>query len=455
MFLGRKKELEVINECLQMKSVSLMVYGKRKIGKTTLISHALKKHSDKLIYFECLKAPMQDNVDALVSILVRENILSARISFKNFIDLFSHLNSINQTLNIVIDEYPYLKVFTEPQTVDSIFQNIIDNYIGNIRLFISGSHVGMMKDLLAESNALYGRFRRIICLKELDYKTTAAFYSDKSPYDKVAFYSVFGGSPYINELINPSHSLRENIIKEVLNPSSAIYHYADSLLLSDLSTSANMERILYAIANGKKKYSDIQNKLSMNGNGLLSKQMNILLDMELVTKISPINRLDDNKKAHYEITDNLLRFFYTYVYSNKSALQILGAEAFYDVYVAPTITTFISHRFEELCRTYFSLQAQNGKLKGVFNIGTYYYDDAKAKTNGEFDVALQRRDETYDIYEVKYLSSPMSEKQMQMEVEQVKHLKGLSVGSIGFISVNGFENSNSPYHCISGDDLYL
>lgn len=70
---------------------------------------------------------------------------------------------------VVIDEYPYLKVMNEPTTVDSVFQSIIDNRLGNIELILSGSHIGMMKDLLQEKNALYGRFAVTIKLNELNY----------------------------------------------------------------------------------------------------------------------------------------------------------------------------------------------------------------------------------------------------------------------------------------------
>ncbi len=216
----------------------------------------------------------------------------------------------------------------------------------------------------------------------------------------------------------PSLSLKENVIRTVLNPSSVVYHYADNLLLSDLSVSSNMERILFAIANGKKRYTEIEEKLNMTSNGLLSKQMKTLLNMELVSRVAPINKPNDNRKARYEITDNLLRFFYTYVYSNKSALQMLGAEAFFEEYIEPSLVTFISHRFEDVCRTYFSLQIRSRKLKGVLNIGTYYYDDSSTRTHGEFDVVLQRKD-VFDIYEVKYLVTPMTQKQMQ---EKIRHI---------------------------------
>ncbi len=453
MFFGREKELDLIQEVLNEPSGSMMIYGKRKIGKTTLLTHALKDHPDKTVYYECLKAPMKDNIAGLVTELVRVQVLPVAFSFNSFIDLFAYLNTLPETFNIVIDEYPYLKRFTESETVDSLFQSVIDNNLKNIRLFISGSHIGMMKDLLEENNALYGRFSTVICLKELDYKTTAAFYPNRTPYDKVGFYSVFGGSPYISELLRPAGSLKENVIRTILNPSSAVYHYADNLLLSDLSIGSNMERILYAIANGKKRYTEIEERLNMTSNGLLSKQMNTLLNMELVSKVAPINKANDSRKARYEITDNLLRFFYTYVYSNKSALQMLGAEAFYEEYVEPSLVTFISHRFEDICRGYFSSQVQSRKLKGVLNIGTYYYDDPKTKTNGEFDVVLQRKS-AYDIYEAKYLTASMTQKQILEEIRQISEIKGITVGEIGFISINGFESKPEGYIYLDGASLY-
>lgn len=229
--------------------------------------------------------------------------------------------------------------------------------------------------------------------------------------------------------------------------------YADNMLISDLSNTVNAERIFGAVGNGKKRYNEIEGKLSMKSNGLLSKNLETLLKMELLSKVYPINRGDD-KRSMYELSDNILRFWYTYIYKNKSALQMLGAEAFYESYIAPSLKVFISHRFEEIARVYFSLCVRAGKLKEVTNIGTYYYDDSESKTNGEFDVALQRAD-VYDIYEVKYYSAPLGLKEMKEEERQIKSIKGVRVDNVGFIAASGFEEIAPEYDCITGEELYL
>lgn len=453
MFFARESELALINDLLSKKSGSAMIYGKRKVGKTTLLTHALSSSKDKTIYYECLKSSMEDNIEGFVNELVREKVLAVPLSFRSFTDVFAYLNTLDGTYNVIIDEYPYLKVMTRPETVDSVFQAVIDNHIKNIRLFISGSHVGMMKDMLEEGNALYGRYSFTLQLKELNYREAAMFYPGKSVYDKVGLYAVFGGSPYVNEFIDPEKTLKENIINTILNESNPVYQYAEHLLISDFTNAIGAERIICAIANGKQKYGEIESKLGMKNNGLLSKQLSSLLRMEIVTKTYPINKQDDSKKCAYEVNDNLLRFYYTYVYKNKSALRMLGPAAFFDEYIEPSLVTFISHRFEEIARTYFSLLAKSGKLRGVTNIGTYYYDDSKAKTNGEFDVALERKD-VYDIYEVKYHLLPLGIGEMKKEEKQIKEIKDLRIGKTGFVSVSGFDPAEDGAVFVTGEDLY-
>ena len=451
MFIGREKELALLQQDYIGKAA--MVYGKRRVGKTTLIQKALKSSSYRTVYFECLKGTMQDNISGFVQELVRAKILPVPLNFGTLQDVFAYLNALPEKIVVVIDEYPYLKAMNDSATVDSIFQNIIDNRLVNIELILSGSHIGMMKDTLQEKNALYGRFAVTIKLNELNYLEAAKFYPDKPPYDKAAHYAVFGGSPFVNQALQPTATIRENIISTILNPMSAVYLYANQLLLSDYSVKINAERIFSVIGNGKKRYTEIEDKLEVKKTGNLSKQIKSLIDLEIIARNSPINKIGDNKKSTFEINDNLLRFYFTFIYKNASALQVLGAEAFYDEYIAPALTDFISRRFEGICRDYFSLQVRSGKMKGVRNIGSYYYDDPAHRKNGEFDVALEFAD-GYEIYEAKYYAQPMTLDEIHREVQQVEAIKELTVKQIGFIAINGFAEREEPYLYLDGNDIF-
>ena len=453
MFIGRTEEMKLLQTAAAGFGQATMIYGKRKVGKTRLIREALAAGREKYIYFECLRGSLEENLDAFVEELVRTGVFQTRLLFPGFPELFAYLNTMAIRLVVVIDEYPYLKYMSDQKKVDSIFQNVIDNRLTNIHLILSGSHVSMMRDLLEEENALYGRFRTVIRLEELNYLESSGFYPSLSPYEKAAFYSVFGGSPYVNEQLCAENSLRDNIINTILNEKSSVYLYADNILLSDYANRLNAERILYALCNGRKRYSEIEGALRMEKNGKLSRQLKLLLDMNLLKKTAPVNCLEDPKKQAYEINDNLLRFYYSYVYKNRSALQVLGAEEFYAEYVEPTIRQFVAGRFEEICRMYFSLQVKLGRRKGIRNIGRYYYDDPKSRTNGEFDVALLMKDGV-GIYEAKYMQRPLDRHFIHNETEQIMAIQGIPVCEIGFISVNGFEEDTDIKNRIDGTELY-
>ena len=453
MFIGREQETERFKNAIQKVNSATLLYGKRRVGKTTLIKHVLSQQDTPFVYYECLKSSMQDNIDGLTQELQRSGLLPAAPQFARFQDLFAFLNALSHPVVVVIDEYPYLKAMTPAETVDSTFQSVIDNRLRNVHLVLAGSHIGVMKEMLEENNALYGRFETVICLRELSYLVSSEFYPELKPYDRIGFYSVFGGSPFVLRQLDPGESLKVNIIRTVLSEHHPIHLYASNNLLSDYSNSMNAERIFAVLGNGRKRYTEIEAKLNANKTGNLSKQLKQLVSLEIVRRNAPINKPHDKKKVGFEINDNLMRFYFTYVYRNRSALLILGPEEFYNQYSAPTIGGFIAHRFEEICRDYFSIMAKLGRLKGIHNIGSYYYDDPAKKTNGEFDVALDYGDH-YAIYEAKYYSVPLTLDEIHHELGQIRAIRELTVTEIGFIAASGFAAQEAGYMFLTADDLY-
>jgi len=458
MFVGRQKEMALLEAEIKRNSSAVLIYGKRKIGKTTLIHKVCRNLPEKpFIYYECIKDTEEKNVAEILKIIRRLGLLSERVALPSntFLDLFAYLNTLDRHIIVALDEYPYLKEFTSSKTIDSIFQNIIDNHLSNINLIISGSHIGMMKDLLEEKNALFGRFHLSISLKELSYLEASEFYPSLSNYDKVAFYSVFGGSPYVNEKISPNQSLKENIVRLLLDKDSPVYHYASSLLISDASNPIYANRLLSMIGNGRKSYSELEESLDKNKTGLLSKQLKPLLDLELIKKDAPINKMGDAKKTKYEINDNLLRFYYAYVAPNEYLFMYKDPSLIYTDEIELSITTFISYRFEDICRDFLWRFVNSSKMPGIQNIGRYYYDDPVHKKNGEFDVAVLHKDGSVIIIEAKYLNHKVNQTMIHKEISQIKQIKELRIDKVGFISIHGFEDGVEGLdYRFTGEDIY-
>ncbi len=454
MFIARTEELAKLSDAMKQTGHASLVYGKRRVGKTRLIREALNRQDQPVIYYECIKGTVQENISAFTRLLNELHILTFSSSFQSFSDVFAYLNTLPQSFVVVIDEYPYLSSLADTEVVDSVFQTVIDQKLSNIHLVISGSQISVMKNLLQKGNALYGRFQLILHLRELDYQDAALFYPARSPYEKIAFYSVFGGSPFILQELREKESLEQNIVHTLLDESSPVSLYASNILLTDYTNAVNAERILAVLGNGKKKYTELERALQANSTGSLAKQLKSLQATELISQIFPINRPGDLKKKFYEMNDNLLRFWFTYIYHNRSALQMIGPKAFFSRQIAPTLLTeYVPHRFEELCRSFFSRQAKIGRLPGITNIGTYYYDDPARHRNGEFDVALEFGDQ-YQIYEAKYYRKPMTQSEIHKEAGQIRDIGSLNITRLGFIAVNGFEKQEDDFSYYSGEDLY-
>jgi len=452
MFLCRNNEINDLKNVLKSSGKAIILYGKRRVGKTSLLKEIMK--DEPCIYYECLKDSLESNILSFKDSLSRSGyIIPNYVSFSSFIDVFEYIESVNKKVNVIIDEYPYLKEMTNPNTVDTMFQKIIDSVLKNCNLILCGSSVKIMNELLTEGNPLFGRFALIINLPELNYVEVSGFYPDKTIYEKIAFYSCFGGSPYVNECINPVLSLKENIINLFLDEKNPVFNYADNVLISDATNILQAKRIVSVLGNSKEKYSKLEEKLDKEKTGKINTALKSLLELGIVKKVFPINTPTDIKKSYYEINDNAIRFFYTYVQNSRSALITIGKNLFYDSYIAPSIDTYISHRFEEQVRMYFSLLAHKGCLSDVKNIGTYYFDNPEEKSNGEFDVALEKAD-GYEIYEVKYRKDPLNFDIVEKEIKQIEKINAINITKIGFVNPCGFSFKNDDYDLIDGNNLY-
>ena len=455
MFIGREREIKEIRKKLDSKKKeTVLIYGKRRIGKSFLINEILKSYSCHSIYYECLNASFEENILNFEKRIIDEYD-NRYIHFESFQDAFDYLKNTNEKVIVVMDEYSYLKRSRESKYVDSVFQNIIDNMGDNIRLVLLGSYVSVMQELLEEDDPLFGRFSLILHLKEFDYYTSSLFYKDKTVREKIENYAVFGGSPYTNAYLDTDEDLRTNIINLLLNPNSAVRSYLENVLLSELSKTGPANMILHSLSNGKKKYTEISEQTRINTAGVLDKQLKNLIRMDIIEKCSPINKADDRKKVYYEISDNLVRFYYAYIYNQKDIIRRIGEEAFYELYILPTLNTFISHRFEGICKEYFQRMAKEKQFSNVYDIGTYWYDDPIRHENGEFDCVLKHK-KSYSFYEVKYYKEPISIDICQKEAEEVYNLADeFSIEKIGFICSSGFDFKSDEYDLITGEELYI
>lgn len=457
MFYGREIERKKLHTMIQTDGQMIsLIYGRRRIGKSELIKQVLKESDVKSIYYECKQTTEQNNVDSLAE-LIGETFDFPKPAFKNIENLLQFLfkKSEQETLILVLDEYPYLR--ENSKGLDSVFQSVIDHYkdTSKMKMIICGSYVDTMKALLAKQNPLYGRIDLTIQLKPMDYYESALFYSEFSDEDKVRLFSVFGGIPYYNRLIDSKKSVRENIIDLIASPGARLENEVSMYLNSEISKITNANEVFEALAKGFSRYKDILDQSNVSSGPALVDILDKLIRMDVVAKEAPINDENNKKKSGYFISDNLSLFYYKYIFRNMSRMNIMDADIFYDKYIADDFETkYVPKCFETICKQYLIRKNRKGLMDEIFEkIGKYYYDDPIEKKNGEFDI-VTKDDKGYIFYEAKFRKEPVTESMVQNEIRQVAQT-GLKCYRYGFFSKAGFSCEKNEERILIGiNELY-
>ncbi len=456
-FLGRVQEKNVMHQMLGCIGVQvLLIYGRRRVGKSELIKQVLRESKVKGIYYESKQTTEMNNVASLSS-LISEFYNYPKLSFDNFEAVLDFLfqKAVNDPFIFVLDEYPYLRAAIPG--LDSILQTLIDKYRDNssLKLILCGSFIDVMKSLLLSENPLYGRVDRTIDLKPMDYYESSLFYPGYSNEDKIRLYSVFGGIPYYNKLIDTSLSVRDNIITLIASSDARLENEVSMYLRSEISKISNANEVFEALSRGYSRYSDILSQSHVTSAPAMVDILEKLMRMGLVRKESPINDENNKKKTGYYISDNLSLFYYRYCFRYASQLSIMDSDVFYNKYIRDDFENwYVPHCFKAICKQYLIRQNKRGLLPEVFEkIGKYYYNDPKTKTNGEFDV-VTFDPKGYTFYEVKFRKTPVTDRLIRDEIRQVNET-GLYCYQYGFISRSGFDaKPQSNLLFISLDELY-
>lgn len=457
-FIGRTKEQEKL--LAQLSSPiqnAALLYGRRRVGKSELILHTMRQASDaRTIYYECRQTTTENNTKNL-SEVIAEAFDMPPLAFSDIEAALRFVfdRATGEKIVLAIDEYPYLRDVVKG--MDSILQVLLDEYRdrSHLSLILCGSYVEVMKSLLERDNPLYGRIDLKINLQPMDYYESAQFYPERSCEDKVRLFSVFGGIPYYNRLIDKNASVRENLIHLILEPDARLEDEVPSYLLSEISKIGNAHEIFSALADGHARYRDILSQSHVSSGATLVNVLNRLIGMQLVQRRSPINDPNNKKRTSYVICDGLSKFYYRYVFRYLSQRSVLDPEVYYDRYVNDDFETqFVPRAFEEVCRQYLVRQNRMGNSEPPFDlIGTYSYDDPVTRTNGEFDV-VTKDPLGYSFYEAKFRTTPITQRMIEDEIEQVQRT-GLTCHRYGFFSSSGFEAQTDERTALIGlEELY-
>lgn len=353
-FISRHSELEFLNSEYKKNTSSLIVlYGRRRIGKTTLTSEFGKDKN--MIYFLATEESEKENQNQFKTLVAdfTSNELLQNVTTDNWEIIFKSLINHKQDEKklLIIDEFQYLgKTNT---AFPSIFQKIWDTILKdeNIMVILCGSLISMMEaQTLAYNSPLYGRRTGQIRLKQIPFSDYHEFFKNKARKELIEYYSVTGGVPKYIELFYESSNIFSAIENNILSKQSFLYEEPMFLLQNEVSEVGNYFSIIKTIAAGNKKLSKIATALEVKQTGL-TKYLQTLISLDILEREVPITEEnpEKSKKGLYKIKDNFIEFWFKFIYPNKSFIEMGKTDFVINKIKNNLVDNHVSFVYEDIC----------------------------------------------------------------------------------------------------------
>lgn len=387
-FMNREAEQAILQaELAKSTSRFIVLYGRRRIGKSALLQHFLG--SDTVYYLADInEAEVQR---AFFTAQLSELIPGFnRINYPDWYSLLEQANRLlGKRITMVIDEFPYL-VKSSPE-LPSVLQKIID--LGQNSMFhlvLCGSYQQMMQGLVLDRSApLFGRAHRIMQLKPM----TCGWLQEALELDAtsaVEEYSVWGGIPRNWELRREYTDLWTAMRELVLDPWGILHEEPQRLFMDDLKNAVQPISIASLIGQGCNKLSEIAARLNKPATNL-NRPMQSMIDTDYLKRDVCWGESEkSSKKTLYRLLDPISRFYFSFVVPNKSRLSS-GHIDEVSKEIKARWSLYVSETWEELCRESVSRLQIDGL---DFSPAARWWTQSKVNGQAEIDIVAESSDGT-------------------------------------------------------------
>lgn len=429
-FYNREQELESLRQIdrqSNQNAAMTVIVGRRRTGKTTLIS---KAYEDKeYLYFfvgnsteQILCEEWQRKTEETLGIQIHGKI--TRI--KDLLEVIFREAQTRQ-VTLVIDEFQRLEIINA--AIISDIQDVWDRYHTTARMhFIAcGSIWSMMKKIFEnEHEPLFRRYTHKMVIRPFRPSVLKAILADHNPgytnEDLLALYAITGGvAKYVSLFMDMGAVTKDSMFDAVCNPTSLFFSEGTELLIGEFGKRYSVYfSIMQLIAGGMTSQSEID--------GILKKKTGRYMetlesDYSLISKNRPMFSKPNVQGIKWFIDDNFLRFWFRFIESNRSMIE-LGKYSLLREYLDKNYNQFSGFALEK----YFRELA--GEQPRTTQVG-HWWDN---KGENEIDlIALEDLDKKAVIAEVKRNPRKYSEASLREKARHVlPYLKGYEVEYRGY-----------------------
>lgn len=426
-FVSREMELALLDDLYQRTGAQfLILYGRRRIGKTALITQWGKGIDAPFLYWMASQTSATNQLrnfsQALFQFLNPDTVVTPTFSYPSWDAAFAEVARLSAERRsvIVLDEFTY--VMQADGEVPSLIQKAWDHHLkgSQVLLILMGSLAGIIqRTALDYQSPLYGRATARLKLQPLSFGALADMLPNFSSEQRVAVYTITGGVPAYIELFDDGLNILQNLQQRIVTPANVMLSDAVFLLHEQLDDPRNYVAVLETIASGFHRLTDIATMSGIDRSNI-TKYLAVLRELGYVERLVPatIHRPEKSRQGRYVITDPYLRFYYRFLAPHRSAIEQGRIKQATSLLYDHLLDFIGTHTFEELCREWVGISAEMDALPFLpERVGSYWSKQAQVDV-----LAINWRTKDILLGECKWGQQAVGREVMQTLVDKTEKI---------------------------------
>jgi uncharacterized protein len=368
-FVSREMELALLDNLYQRAGAQfLILYGRRRIGKTALVTQWGRRLDAPYLYWMASQTSATNQLrnfsQALFHFLNPETAVTPTFSYLSWDAAFAEVARLaaTQRIVIVLDEFTYV-MQADPEA-PSLIQKAWDHHLKESQVFLllMGSLAGIIqRAALDYQSPLYGRATARLKLQPLSFGALADMLPHFSSEQRLAVFTITGGVPAYIELFDDSLNILQNLQQRIVTQANVMLSDAVFLLHEQLDDPRNYVAVLEAIAASFHRLTEIATMSGIDRSNI-TKYLAVLRELGYVERLVPAteHRPENSRQGRYVITDPYLRFYYRFLAPHRSAIEQGRVKQATSLLYDHLLDFIGTHTFEELCRDWVGISAEMG-----------------------------------------------------------------------------------------------
>ncbi|MBI5299831.1 MAG: AAA family ATPase [Deltaproteobacteria bacterium] len=473
-FSGRKYEISLLEEEHQ-KTLSrasfIVLYGRRRVGKTRLITEFYK---DKNLWrFDGIEG--QPKTAQIQNILDQTALYSGDDFYKSLkcrtwiellkaLDRAVSLSKSKYNKTIFLDELPYM-AGRQSELVSAIkwaWDNLWQDKKG-FTLVLCGSIASYMIKKVVKSSSLYGRIKLEILLNPLSVPEVSEFFGGKKALKEICdLYMFCGGIPEYLLQMDFHVSVSKNIARHALCKDGYFVGEFDRIFKDIFKEEKIYKKIILLLSRYKSlKIPEMTDLLGRTGGGGFVGFLENLESAGFIKSVAPFDRPEDSKLKRYRLDDEYLLFYFKFIYPNlKKIRENTDLNRALSLLTGHSYKSWAGFAFERLCLKHAGQLMKHLKMDQlVKNYGAYFDRRSNIKEGVQIDLLFERHDPVVTVCEMKYYDGLVG-KWIIEDVEKKISLLGETKKTVEkvLVTTNGITEdlklSNYFSHVVLIDELF-